>query len=415
MVGTRTKVAWGPLAAGPGRSVKDWRLFCTSPQEVQDTFLRQIRGGSTMFSMINNALSYSNLSFQRDHPSKWLGGCDSDNKLKLVKGECLSGMDLFFHVMDPTGSLRQAPGTPNLQGLEWQEVRIIGYTGKEWSIDPSPEKVTGFWKLWAYGNMPLVRLQWDPGEFMWKDPFKPSESSLIPFFKYTVKLGRRILASLKQVTPASATFWSQQGISTDFLKQFWRSLWSRNLPNKLILFQWLITNRAIAVGTWLSKARHNPSCLLCGHAQETQYHCLWGCGHAQQVWRRVIRLLAYRQVHGMVTWGSVVWTSFAYEALVYDSDKSSLALYLSGTTMQSRLLPLHPFSTQEDKVDLSPLWELLSSITIWVIWKSRCGMVMEGKRTPPVEAVKDIWSIVIHTLKGRYDSIKGDLENASKQ
>ena len=97
------------------------------------------------------------------------------------------------------------------------------------------------------------------------------------------------------------------------------------------------------MGTWLSKVGHNPSFLLCGHAQETQYHCLWGCGHTQQVWRRVIRLLAYRHVHGMVTWGSVVWTSFAYEALVYDGDKSSLALYLLGTTMQSRLLPLHPF------------------------------------------------------------------------
>ena len=126
-------------------------------------------------------------------------------------------MDLFFHVMDPTCSLRQALGTHNPQGLEWQEVRIIGYTRKEWSIDPSPKKVTGFWKLWAYGNMPLVRLQWDPGEFMRKVPFKPSESSLIPFFKNTMKLGRRILASLKQVTPASGTFWSQQGMSTDFL------------------------------------------------------------------------------------------------------------------------------------------------------------------------------------------------------
>ena len=83
--------------------------------------------------------------------------------------------------------------------------------------------------------------------------------------------------------------------------------------------------------------------------------------------------------------------------------------------MQSRLLPFHPFSTQEDMVDINPLWELLSSTTLWVIWKSRCGMVMEGKHTPPVEAVKDIWSIVIHTLKGRYDSIKGDSENALKQ
>jgi hypothetical protein len=46
---------------------------------------------------------------------------------------------------------------------------------------------------------------------------------------------------------------------------------------KLTIFQWLIVHRSVAVGTWLSKAGHNPSCKLCGHEQETQYHCLWGC------------------------------------------------------------------------------------------------------------------------------------------
>jgi hypothetical protein len=112
---------------------------------------------------------------------------------------------------------------------------------KEWCIDPSPEKISD-------GNKPLVRLQWDPSEFMWTDPFKSLEGPLTPFFKYIVKLGRRILAaSQKQVTLVSVAFWRQQSISNNFLNQFWINLWSRNLPRKLILFQWLITNRATTV------------------------------------------------------------------------------------------------------------------------------------------------------------------------
>jgi hypothetical protein len=82
--------------------------------------------------------------------------------------------------------------------------------------------------------------------------------------------------SLKQASLASATFWKQHGISIEFLNQFWTNLWFKKLPRKLILFQWLVINRASAVGTWLSKAGHNPRCLLCGDNQETQYHCLMG-------------------------------------------------------------------------------------------------------------------------------------------
>lgn len=42
-------------------------------------------------------------------------------------------------------------------------------------------------------------------------------------------------------------------------------------------------------------------------------------------------------------------------------------------------------------------------------------MVMEGKQTPMIEAVKEIWSIMVHTLKGCYDSTHDNLEAIKKQ
>ena len=66
-------------------------------------------------------------------------------------------------------------------------------------------------------------------------------------------------------------------------------------------------------------------------------------------------------------------------------------------------VPLHPLS--EYKARFLPLWEILSVSTMWVIWKSRCAKVFDNKSTPPAEAIKEIWSVIIHTVKGRYDNI----------
>jgi hypothetical protein len=42
---------------------------------------------------------------------------------------------------------------------------------------------------------------------------------------------------------------------------------------------------------------------------------------------------------------------------------------------------------------------------MWAIWKSRCAKVFDNKLTPLVEAIKEIWYVIIHTIKGRYDNI----------
>ena len=43
---------------------------------------------------------------------------------------------------------------------------MIMKNGKRWFIDPSPSIIGDDGKMWIYGNGPLVRLQWDPGEYV---------------------------------------------------------------------------------------------------------------------------------------------------------------------------------------------------------------------------------------------------------
>jgi hypothetical protein len=41
----------------------------------------------------------------------------------------------------------------------------------------------------------------------------------------------------------------------------------------------------------------------------------------------------------------------------------------------------------------------------WVILKSRCAKVFHNKSTLAIDAVKEIWSIILYPLKGQYDNM----------
>lgn len=75
----------------------------------------------------------------------------------------------------------------------------------------------------------------------------------------------------------------------EFLSDFWVRLWSRQRPRRIALFMWLLAHKGTAVGVWLT---YSEMCPCCGLAQETQRHCIWDCPVAQQVWGRILRLMA---------------------------------------------------------------------------------------------------------------------------
>ena len=57
---------------------------------------------------------------------------------------------------------------------------------------------------------------------------------------------------------------------------------------------------------------------------------------------------------------------------------------------------------------------LLSSITIWSIWKARFLKEFENKNLPILEFVKDIWLKIIHMLTGQYHNIIGTSKEAKE-
>ena len=57
MLGTRPHLAWGPLAAGPARSLGEWQDFSRLPEEEQQERLSHLRGGLVMREDIQRALT----------------------------------------------------------------------------------------------------------------------------------------------------------------------------------------------------------------------------------------------------------------------------------------------------------------------------------------------------------------------
>mgnify|MGYP000485797268 CR=1 FL=1 len=86
-------------------------------------------------------------------------------------------------------------------------------------MDPPPDKLTEQDKTSIYNNKPLVGLQWDPGEFVWKGPYEQHSNGGVQLFRYSVKLGRMLLTQKEPVTLASEKCWVDYGIYSDMRRE----------------------------------------------------------------------------------------------------------------------------------------------------------------------------------------------------
>ena len=407
MVGSRQHVSWGAMAAGPAHSLGEWLDFRQLTEEAQGARLARMRGSAVMISDIEEVIPEA-----WTHPSEapapaWMGAFTRFEVLLAVRG-CSEDCQLFFEIGACGRMQRVMQETELVLQCTFQRVRVIGHLDRQWHVDPDPDDVQSdpSWRLWAWEQRPLARLQWDPGEWQWRDPFASPDSPAIPFFQYTARLGRHILTARRGATPAAAEHWRRQGLSALFLTDFWQRLWRSQQPRRTVTFQWLVAHRGTAVGVWLAFGGHSPVCVGCGHGQETQRHCLWDCPAAQQVWMRVLRLFG-SSVHGMVfTWGAVAWSTLSGPALGYEAEPTSLEIRAQGG--RTFTAPVVDYSTHPWDPGASDLqWELIGSLAVWFVWRARCRRIFEGRAVPPAESIRDFWLELIHTLRGQYDRLQG--------
>ena len=124
-------------------------------------------------------------------------------------------------------------------------ITVIPLLDGNWSINPIVDDIKCHWNIWVIGNVPIAHLQWDPNDYVWKDPLQVNMNPL-PLFQYSLKLGRDIIMR-KCGTTVVVEYWATQGISKRFIMDFWHALWKNEQARKITTFQWLLVHRVVPV------------------------------------------------------------------------------------------------------------------------------------------------------------------------
>ena len=172
----------------------------------------------------------------------------------------------------------------------------------------------------------------------------------------------------------------------------------------------MVAHKGLPVGSWLRQMGHEGHCQLCLQEEESLKHCLWSCLQAQAVWKGAMGILARAAPElGPVTWGAFCWCSTeAGHHLAYEFSPRDPVFLITQATWAHVDFPWHLTETDAGAMTRHPVWEIVGSIVGWHIWTSRCAQTLGDQISSTTQTLADIWSTIIHTLKGHWDQIQGD-------
>ena len=56
----------------------------------------------------------------------------------------------------------------------------------------------------------------------------------------------------------------------------------------------------------------------------------------------------------------------------------------------------------------------ISSMTLWVIWKVRCSHILSAQPSSLTDTLREIWSVLLHTLRSQWDTLGGSSRAAEE-
>ena len=122
-------------------------------------------------------------------------------------------MEMCIGYKDEGSLIPRGRETPNkIQGHElWNnevptlnmEILVLAYTCRKWIVDPDLIKAQQEWHICTHENTCLRKVSRDYLQWTWHNPYPGQGSKVIPFFRFTTRLERHILAR----EPAAAKIW----------------------------------------------------------------------------------------------------------------------------------------------------------------------------------------------------------------
>ena len=88
-------------------------------------------------------------------------------------------------------------------------------------VDPDPIKVQLKWHICTHENTWLHKVNWDPLQWAWHDPYAGQGNKVIPFFQFMTRLGRHILTTQTTREPTVAKIWHTYHVPHTIITKFW--------------------------------------------------------------------------------------------------------------------------------------------------------------------------------------------------
>ena len=201
--------------------------------------------------------------------------------------------------------------------------------------------------------------------------------------------------------------WRDKGISDDLLKSFWRRLWASDMPEKIKVWFWLLSHKAIPVGEWMRSRGGEAGCTLCGHSLESIPHCFWNC---VSIWGRSLRIVAACGVNGRVVWGSLQGLKLTKEGWAEQLNPHGHGFIVQGSSV-FKCVGVEPGTNSGF---FEEIWMLVACFSVWHIWTRRCMFVFQQRKLPSGEVLLNIWFELVSWLRGQYNSIVGNSDEAER-
>ena len=134
-----------------------------------------------------------------------------NDTLLVVKGISPNWCISYFEVLDNNRLQPHAFDCNYLQQVRNAPVRVVAKMGKKGMLHHSPSITHMCDRMWLYAKEPVARLLWDPKGWFWS--YSLGEQFVkVPFFQYSVKLGRSLLMSTNATVPTTQKHWTNFAI-----------------------------------------------------------------------------------------------------------------------------------------------------------------------------------------------------------
>ena len=121
----------------------------------------------------------------------------------------------------------------------------------------------------------------------------------------------------------------------------------------------------------------DPTCRLCGEEIGSSQHCLWSCVHAQEIWKRSLRILARNEGYGEVSWVVAQWLTTDQESWFLQFNELGPFMQLERGTIGTTN---SPSQLQTKSIELKSLWTILASLRTTFVMGSSKGSPYHQQR-----------------------------------